>query len=54
MCNTYCVDFIRFNLSKSEIEGKDILDVGNLNVNGSARDAVLSSYKLYEIIPGKP
>ena len=50
MCNLGCVDFIRFNLSKEEIEGKDILDVGSLNVNGSAHDADLSSYKLYEMV----
>lgn len=41
MCNAYCVDFFRLNLGKNEIEGKDILDVGSLNVNGSARDAVI-------------
>ena len=44
MCNTFCVDFIRKNLTAEEVNGKDILDVGSLNVNGSARDAI-TNYK---------
>lgn len=44
------------NLSKEEVEGKDILEVGSLNVNGSLRDYVQgfepSSYVGIDIRPG--
>lgn len=41
MCNSACIQFIRDNLSRSEAEGKRALEAGSLNVNGSAREAVL-------------
>lgn len=41
MCNNACVQFIRNNLSRREAEGKRALEAGSLNVNGSAREAVL-------------
>jgi SAM-dependent methyltransferase len=42
MCDECCVIFIRDNLTAEEVNGKDILDVGSLNVNGSARDAIVN------------
>lgn len=41
MCNSACIRFIEENLSRREAEGKRALEVGSLNVNGSAREAVL-------------
>lgn len=41
MCNSACIQFIEKNLSRREAEGKRALEVGSLNVNGSAREAVL-------------
>lgn len=42
MCNNACIQFILDNLSRAEAEGKRVLEAGSLNVNGSAREAVLS------------
>jgi len=41
MCNNACIQFIRDNLSRAEAEGRRALEVGSLNVNGSARETVL-------------
>ena len=42
MCDACCVDFARNNLTREEVDGKDIIDVGSLNVNGSTRDAIIN------------
>ena len=37
MCNNECIHFAQKYLSEEEIKGKDVLEVGSLNVNGSIR-----------------
>jgi hypothetical protein len=39
MCNAKVIEFVSSNLSKEEIAGKAVLEVGSRNVNGSAREA---------------
>jgi len=41
MCDGNCLTFGIQNLSKEEIQGKRILEVGSYNVNGSLRDGVM-------------
>lgn len=41
MCNGACMLFIRENLSRRETEGRRVLEIGALNVNGSPREIVL-------------
>ena len=56
MCDECCVVFIRDNLTRKEVDGKHILDVGSLYVNGSARDAIINfspaSYVGVDLVPG--
>jgi SAM-dependent methyltransferase len=40
MCNNACIDFARKNIAKVEIEGKSLIEVGSLNVNGSLRPVI--------------
>jgi SAM-dependent methyltransferase len=40
MCNSACIDFARENIAKAEIEGKSVIEVGSLNVNGSLRPVI--------------
>lgn len=40
MCNTACLDFGQTHLTQEEIEGKSVIEVGSLNVNGSLREIV--------------
>lgn len=40
MCNTACINFVKNNLSKNEIKGKRVLEIGSRNVNGSVRPYV--------------
>ena len=37
MCHQSCIDFVRRVLTKEDIEGKKIIEVGSLDVNGSVR-----------------
>jgi len=37
MCNTACLDFGRDNLTRADVEGKKIIEVGSRDVNGSLR-----------------
>lgn len=56
MCNLDCVKFIRDNLTQAEVDGKRIIDIGSLNVNGSARDAIINyhpaEYIGTDLVPG--
>lgn len=40
MCHPSCIEFVRVNLTRNEVEGKSVLEVGSLNVNGSVRPIV--------------
>ncbi len=40
MCNQACIRFAEDNLKEEELKGKEILEVGSLNVNGSIRSVV--------------
>jgi SAM-dependent methyltransferase len=40
MCNSDCIRFAELYLTREELEGKNVLEVGSLNVNGSIRDVV--------------
>jgi SAM-dependent methyltransferase len=40
MCNPACIRFAEENLKEEELKGKDVLEVGSLNVNGSIRSVV--------------
>jgi SAM-dependent methyltransferase len=42
MCNKACIQFGESNLSKAEIMGKKIIEVGSLDVNGSLRGSIES------------
>lgn len=37
MCDEQCLNFVRGSFSAADIEGKSVLEVGSLDVNGSAR-----------------
>jgi SAM-dependent methyltransferase len=56
MCNRACIKFAEESLSSEEIKGKDVLEVGSLNVNGSIRSIVNSrhpaAYFGVDITPG--
>ena len=40
MCTRSCLDFVATNLSDAEITGRSVIEVGALDVNGSARSLV--------------
>ena len=40
MCNPDCIRFAELYLTREELEGKNVLEVGSLNVNGSIREVV--------------
>jgi len=37
MCNSECLSFVGESLSRSDVQGKRVLEVGSLDVNGSPR-----------------
>jgi SAM-dependent methyltransferase len=57
MCNGACLDFARANLTAGEVRGKDVLDVGAMDVNGSVRSLVEAlgpaTYLGVDAAPGK-
>jgi len=44
MCHESCIVFGRQNIKKEEVKGKQVLEVGSYNVNGSLR-SYIESYK---------
>lgn len=40
MCNKACIQFGESHLSKAEVMGKKIIEVGSIDVNGSLRDSI--------------
>jgi len=56
MCHESVLKFGRENLSKEDVEGKKVLEVGSLNINGGLREYVESlkpaSYTGIDIRPG--
>ncbi len=42
MCHTSVLEFGRGHLNREEIEGKDILEIGSYNINGSLRPLIES------------
>jgi SAM-dependent methyltransferase len=55
MCNSSCIKF-GLTLTKEEVEGKSVIEVGSYNVNGSLRDLVAilkpKSYLGVDIVEG--
>src|SRR5688572_13157998 len=37
MCTPACIEFVRANLRREDVRGRDVIEVGALNVNGSVR-----------------
>ena len=37
MCTAACIEFVRANLRREDVRGRDVIEVGALNVNGSVR-----------------
>jgi SAM-dependent methyltransferase len=56
MCNSDCIRFAELHLTREELEGKNVLEVGSLNVNGSIRNVVTPfwprTYLGVDITPG--
>lgn len=56
MCNSSCIEFVRSSLKTSHVEGRRVLEVGSLDVNGTARPLALThspaSYLGVDIVPG--
>ena len=56
MCNAACIEFGRTHLSRNDIAGKRVIEVGALNVNGSLRENVeklgSSSYIGVDLVHG--
>ena len=42
MCTKVCMSFGKSNLSEDDIKGKDVIEIGSYNVNGSIRGFVTS------------
>jgi len=40
MCNRCCIEFVRHHLGKDDVQGKTVLEVGALDVNGTVRPLV--------------
>ncbi|MFA6079682.1 MAG: methyltransferase type 11, partial [Candidatus Omnitrophota bacterium] len=56
MCDKYCIDFGKKYLGQGEVAGKDLIEVGSLNVNCTLRPDIErylpSSYIGVDIQPG--
>ena len=56
MCNEACIEFGQAHLKEEEIQGKEVIEVGSYDLNGSLRSDVESlnpqSYKGVDIIKG--
>jgi len=56
MCHKSVLDFVKENISKDEMAGKIVLEVGSKNINGSSRDVldyVPRKYIGIDILDGK-
>jgi predicted SAM-dependent methyltransferase len=42
MCHPSCIEFVMRNLSREEIEGKKVIEIGSYNVNGSVQQYIKS------------
>jgi len=40
LCNAACIDFARKRLSRAEVHGKHVIEIGSMNVNGSIRQSL--------------
>ena len=49
MCNRSCIEFAQRIINREEIQGKSVLEVGSLNINGSLRPLV-EAYNPYSYI----
>jgi len=49
MCHTSCIIFGVINLTKEDVIGKRVIEVGSLDINGSLRE-IINSYKPAEYI----
>lgn len=41
MCHESCLAFVERNLSREEVSGKRIIEIGSMNINGSIRDFII-------------
>lgn len=57
MCNVACIEFAKSHISKNDIKGRKVIEVGSLDVNGSLRNFVErfrpSAYLGVDIINGE-
>jgi len=57
MCNIACIDFGKANISRKDVEGKRVIEVGARDVNGSLRSVIEqfspAEYIGVDIHPGK-
>ena len=57
MCNIACNEFVKANISKKDVEGKRVIEVGARDVNGSSRPDIEkfspADYVGVDIHPGK-
>jgi SAM-dependent methyltransferase len=42
LCYPACIDFARNHLSRAEVQGKHVIEIGAMNVNGSIRQSVVA------------
>jgi len=40
MCNSACIQFAKNNLKESDIKGKNVIEVGSLDINGTLRPII--------------
>jgi len=41
MCHKSCLDFVANNLAYDEVQGKDVIEVGSFDINGSPRSIIM-------------